>query len=143
MVRMVHVKIFYKLDLYISDSKSEFWTKTEKIGRSKIEKWKNENPKSIDVEFYNEIGSSGPSHSIRLVKLVSKNSTRAKVNDMFGPKINFLVKNQKNRLNSLTSIGLPGFYILTSITNFVSAKEKQVVSVASTLVALKVIVFTS
>ena len=32
---MVHMNIFYRMDLQIYDPKSEFWTKTEKIGRSK------------------------------------------------------------------------------------------------------------
>ena len=35
MVRMVHMNIFYRMDLEICDLKSELWTKTEKIGRSK------------------------------------------------------------------------------------------------------------
>ena len=38
MVRMVHMNIFYKMDLQISDSKSEFLTKTENSGFRKIEK---------------------------------------------------------------------------------------------------------
>ena len=29
MVRMVHMNIFYRMDLEICDSKSELWTKTE------------------------------------------------------------------------------------------------------------------
>ena len=39
MVRVVHMNIFYRMDLEKCDLKSEFWTKTENIGRSK--KWKN------------------------------------------------------------------------------------------------------
>ena len=70
----------------------------------------NSDPKYVNFEFCSEIPSSGSSHSIRLVKLVSKNSARAKINNMFGPKNNFPVKNPKIRPNSLTSIGLPGFY---------------------------------
>ena len=42
MVRVVHMNILYRMDLEICDPKSEFWTKTEKIGRSKIEKLKNQ-----------------------------------------------------------------------------------------------------
>ena len=39
MVRMVHVNIFYRMDLQICDSKNEFWTKTEpKYGGRKNEK---------------------------------------------------------------------------------------------------------
>ena len=72
----------------------------------------NSDPKYVIFEFYSEIPSSGPFHSIHLVKLVSKNSARAKVNDIFGLKINFLIKHPKNRPNSLTSIGLPRFHIL-------------------------------
>ena len=54
----------------------------------------NSDSKNVNFEFCSEIPSSGLFHSIRLVKLVSKNSTRAKVNDIFGPKIDFLIKNQ-------------------------------------------------
>ena len=40
MVRMVHMNIFYRMDLEICDLKHELWTKTEKIGRSKhMKKW--------------------------------------------------------------------------------------------------------
>ena len=35
MVRVVHMKIFYRMDLESGDTKSEFGAKTEKIGRSK------------------------------------------------------------------------------------------------------------
>ena len=34
MVRVVHMNIFYRMDLEICDLKSEFWTETEKDGRS-------------------------------------------------------------------------------------------------------------
>ena len=44
----------------------------------------NSDSKYVIFEFYSEIPSSGPSHSIRLVKWVSKNSARAKVNDILG-----------------------------------------------------------
>ena len=37
MVRMVHMNIFYRMDLEICDSKSEFLTKTEDLGFRKIE----------------------------------------------------------------------------------------------------------
>ena len=37
MVRVVHMNIFYRMDLEICDSKSEFWTKTENVGFQKIE----------------------------------------------------------------------------------------------------------
>ena len=37
MVRMVHMNIFYRIDLKICDSKSEFLTKTEFLGLQKIE----------------------------------------------------------------------------------------------------------
>ena len=46
----------------------------------------NSDPKCVNFEFCSDIQSSGLFHSIRLVKLVSKNSTRAKVNDMVAPK---------------------------------------------------------
>ena len=95
MVRMVYMNIFYRMDLEMCDLKSEFWTNTEKIGRSKnwkiglrsnmkfqrhrwcteavnlVQEW---NSKYSDFEFYCEITSSGPSHSIRLVKLIWKKS---------------------------------------------------------------------
>ena len=32
MVRMVHMNIFYRMDLEIYDSKSELWTQTENLG---------------------------------------------------------------------------------------------------------------
>ena len=103
---MVHMNIFYRMDPQISDSKNEFWTKTEKSGGRKIKNGKTENSKYGDFEFYNDIGSSGPSHSIRLVKLVSKKSIRAKINDILGPKIKFYIKNID--FPSLLS-GCPGF----------------------------------
>ena len=37
MVRMVHMNIFYRMDLEICDSKSEFGTKTENLGLQKNE----------------------------------------------------------------------------------------------------------
>ena len=40
MVRVVHMNIFYRMDLEICDSKSEFWTKTEK--NREVEKLKNQ-----------------------------------------------------------------------------------------------------
>ena len=36
MVRMVHMNIFYRMDLEIRDQKSEFWTKTENWGFQKM-----------------------------------------------------------------------------------------------------------
>ena len=40
MVRMVHMNIFYRMDLEICDLKSELWAKTENIERSnKLKKW--------------------------------------------------------------------------------------------------------
>ena len=38
MVRMVHMNIFYRMDLQICDSKSEFLTKTDNLGFLKIKK---------------------------------------------------------------------------------------------------------
>ena len=38
MVRTVHMNIFYKMDLQICDSKSEFLTNTENSGFQKYEK---------------------------------------------------------------------------------------------------------
>ena len=41
-VRMVHVNIFYRIDLKICGPKSEVWTKTQKLGlpkKSKISVW--------------------------------------------------------------------------------------------------------
>ena len=75
-----------------------------KIGKSKIKKI--ENFKCSDFEFYNEIGSSGPSHSIRLVELVSKKKINIFPDDFFGPKLNFYIKNID--FPSLLS-GCPGF----------------------------------
>ena len=40
MVRAVYMNIFYRMDLEISDPKSEFWTKTEK--NREVEKLKNQ-----------------------------------------------------------------------------------------------------
>ena len=37
MVRMVHMNIFYRMDLKICGPKNEFLTKTKKIGLKKIE----------------------------------------------------------------------------------------------------------
>ena len=37
MVRVVHMNIFYRMDLEIYDLKSEFWTKTENLDFRKIE----------------------------------------------------------------------------------------------------------
>ena len=37
MVRVVHMNIFYRMDLQCCDSKNEFWTKTENLGFRKIE----------------------------------------------------------------------------------------------------------
>ena len=62
-------------------------------------------------EICSEIRVSGPSHSIRLVKSVSKNSARAQINSKFDPKINFLMKNRENRPNSSLLSPLGGFYI--------------------------------
>ena len=64
----------------------------------------------IDFEFHGSIWRSGPFHSIHLVKLVSKNSTQAKVKRQFGPKSTFYVQNRSHQPNSVTFIGLPGFY---------------------------------
>ena len=36
---MVHMNIFYRIDLKICDSKSEFWTKTQRLGLSKNQKF--------------------------------------------------------------------------------------------------------
>ena len=81
--------------------------KNREVEKSKqIKNGKIENSKYGDFEFYNDIGSSGPSHSIRLVKLVSKKSIRAKINDILGPKIKFYIKNID--FPSLLS-GCPGF----------------------------------
>ena len=55
----------------------------------------NSDPNYVNFELCSEIPSSGVFHLIRLVKLVSKNSMRVKVNDIFGPKIDFLDKNLK------------------------------------------------
>ena len=51
-------------------------------------------PKYINFDICSEISSSGPSHQIRLVKLVSNFPTRAKVNRKFGPKSIFYMKNR-------------------------------------------------
>ena len=51
-------------------------------------------------EICSEIRVSGPSHSIRLVKTVSKNSARAQINSKCRSKINILIKNRKHLLNS-------------------------------------------
>ena len=40
MVRVVHMNIFYRMYLELCDSKSEFWTKTEK--NREVEKLKNQ-----------------------------------------------------------------------------------------------------
>ena len=62
-------------------------------------------------EICSEIRVSGPSHSIRLVKSVSKNSARAQVNSNFLPKINLLKKNEENRPNSSLPSPLGRFHI--------------------------------
>ena len=38
MVRVVHMNIFYRMDLEICDIKNEFWTKTENLGFRKQHK---------------------------------------------------------------------------------------------------------
>ena len=73
-------------------------------------------------EICSEIRVSGPSHSIRLVKSVSKNSARAQINSKFDPKINFLVKNLENRPNSSLLSLLGGFYILSRVQHFSQQK---------------------
>ena len=62
-------------------------------------------------EICSEIRVSGPSHSIRLVKSVSKNSARAQINSKFLPKINFLMKKRGTIQNSSLLSPLGGFYI--------------------------------
>ena len=42
MVRMVHMNIFYRMDLEFCDPKSEFWTKTENGSCSSISQFKTE-----------------------------------------------------------------------------------------------------
>merc|ERR1712023_424050 len=68
-------------------------------------------------EICSEIRVSGPSHSIRLVESVSKNSARAQINSKFDPKIIFLMKNRENRRNSSLLSPLGGFYIRLSQTS--------------------------
>ena len=82
-------------------------------------------------EICSEIRVSGPSHSIRLVKSVSKNSARAQINSKFWPKINFLMKNRKNRPNSSVSAGNDLQNSITCCCNF--AAEKCCRKVPSTL----------
>ena len=67
----------------------------------------NSDPKCVNVESCSEIPRSGRFHSVRLVKLVSKNSTQAKVSGMFGPKNNFHIKKFTGRLKKHVEAG-PG-----------------------------------
>ena len=69
----------------------------------------NPNPKYTFFGICSEIGTSRPSHSIRLVKLVSKNSTRAKVDDIFWAKTIYSIKKME------TSAKLPNFYRLAQV----------------------------
>ena len=62
-------------------------------------------------EICSEIRVSGPSHSIRLVKSVSKNSARAQINTKFYPKINVLMNNWESQPNSSLLSPLGGFYV--------------------------------
>ncbi len=92
MVRMVHMNTFGRMDLEKMEIKNQFWKKTD-IHQSSRElgsrKWFLGDPKYLKFQFYGSNWISGPSHSIRLVKLVSKNLTRAKVNIKFDPKMTF------------------------------------------------------
>ena len=76
-------------------------------------------------EICSEIRVSGPSHSIRLVKSVSKNSARAQINSKFDPKINFLMKNRENRPNSSLLSPLGGFYIFVRHYSLAETLVKQ------------------
>ena len=105
---MVHMNIFCQMGLEISDPKDELWTKTEILRRSK------------KINFYFQIQNvlilSSPAKSEapdRLIRSVSSSQYERNIPKPF--LMTFLAKHnflyEKNRLNSLTSIGLPGFYI--------------------------------
>ena len=67
--------------------------------------------KYVDSKLGCEFRSSGSFRWIRLVKLVSKKSISAFVHDIFGPKIEFLIKKLENQPNSSLLSPLGGFYI--------------------------------
>ena len=89
-VRMVHMNTSGRIHLEKNEIFNQFWRKTDSHQFSRelgSGKWFPGGPKYIKFEFYGSSWISGPSHSIRLVKLVSKNPTRAKVNGKFDPKL--------------------------------------------------------
>ena len=97
MVRMVQMNTVGRMDLGKLEIKNQFWKKTDSHQSSEergSKNWFPGDPKYLKSEFYGSSWMSGPSHSIRLVNLVSKNSTRAKVNRKFVPKFIFDPENQ-------------------------------------------------
>ena len=97
-VRMVHVSTFGRIDLGRFEIKEQFWKKTDSHPSSRelgSGKWFPGDPKYIKIEFYGSVWMPPPSHSIRLVKLVSKNPTRAKVNRKIDPKLQFDAETQQ------------------------------------------------
>ena len=68
-------------------------------------------PKHINFDICSEISSSGPSHQIRLVKLVSNFPMRDKVNRKCCPKSIFFIK------KTLKSTKFPHFYRLARVSH--------------------------
>ena len=68
MVRVVHMNIFYRMDLEIYDSKSELWTKTEKSENQKSENPKIEKSRISNIVILSFTTKSGaPDRPIRSV----------------------------------------------------------------------------
>ena len=59
MVRVVHMNIFYRMDLEFCDPKSEFWTKTENGSCSSISQFKTDETGSFSNIFLIPINSDG------------------------------------------------------------------------------------